>query len=258
MPGTAVRHTARHLAALRDVQEPDHAGSGYDNDGQDDDDSRAATRHAPASAIDYVAELAGRNWVLKPHGAGSLPRRCADLARVGRRLPGPVRVPRRPCHPRRRGPRPSPPGPDHPDHPEARVTALLPEASLDRVLCRVAAIWHRAIAAHQIIFGQAGSGKTTLIKSLLGLCPHERVLTLDPKPHPDPVWDGPPGDPDAWGKPVAAVAPMFGAGQEGGDPYKRWLACRLAVVRGRVAVVGFRPGCTVSAGVEVDCADRGE
>lgn len=52
------------------VAELDSAGSGYDGDGQDDDDSRAATGHAPAMAVDYVAELAARNWVLKPHGPG--------------------------------------------------------------------------------------------------------------------------------------------------------------------------------------------
>ncbi len=52
------------------VAELDSAGSGYDGDGQDDDGSRAATGHAPASAVDYVAELAARNWVLKMHGAG--------------------------------------------------------------------------------------------------------------------------------------------------------------------------------------------
>lgn len=115
------------------------------------------------------------------------------------------------------------------------MTALLPEASLGRVLQRVDAIWHPAIAAHQIVFGQTGSGKTTLIKSLLGLCPHERVLTLDPKPHPDPVWDGPPGEPDAWGKPVAAVAPMFGAGGEGGGPYGRWFRLPGTPDRGETA-----------------------
>ena len=43
---------------------------GYDGDGQDDDDSRAATGRVPAGAVDYVAELAARNWVLKPHGPG--------------------------------------------------------------------------------------------------------------------------------------------------------------------------------------------
>jgi len=67
------------------VAELDSARSGYDGDGQDgdgqdgdgqdadeqdDDSSRAATGPAPASAVDYVAELADRNWVLKPHGPG--------------------------------------------------------------------------------------------------------------------------------------------------------------------------------------------
>jgi hypothetical protein len=49
-------------------------GSGYGNDGQDDDSVAAAglvpIASPAAAAVDYVAELAARNWVLKPHGAG--------------------------------------------------------------------------------------------------------------------------------------------------------------------------------------------
>lgn len=66
------------------------------HDGQDDDDSRAATGQAPAAAVDYVAELAARNWVLQPHGPGvchvvargwdGSPDPCAR--RAGRVIPG--------------------------------------------------------------------------------------------------------------------------------------------------------------------------
>lgn len=111
---------------------------------------------------------------------------------------------------------------------------LPPEASLSRVLRRAGAIWHPALAAHQVIFGEAGSGKTTLIKSLLRLCPDERVLILDPGPYPDPVWDGPPYDPDAWGRPVA-VAPMRGARGEGGGPCGQWFRLSGTTDRGQTA-----------------------
>jgi len=96
----------------------------------------------------------------------------------------------------------------------------LPGASLGRVLRRVDAIWGPDAAPHHLVYGQTGSGKTTLVKALLGLCPYSRVLILDPKPHADPVWDGPDGDPHQWGKPVTRVAAMFGhEGDRGGGQY---------------------------------------
>lgn len=98
----------------------------------------------------------------------------------------------------------------------------LPPAPLERVLRRVDAIWHPDTAPHHIVLGASGAGKSTLIKSLLGLCGHERVLILDPKPHPDQVWDGPQDAPHAWGKPVTEVAPMFGQAREGGGPHGLW------------------------------------
>lgn len=98
---------------------------------------------------------------------------------------------------------------------------MIPEAPLGRVLDRVATIWHPQAAAHHLIYGMTGAGKSTLIKALLGLCPYERVLLLDPKPHPDPVWDGPPDDPQAWGRPVTSACPRFG-GDCGGGPAARW------------------------------------
>ncbi len=115
------------------------------------------------------------------------------------------------------------------------MTALLPAASLDRVLRRVAAIWGPDAAPHHLVYGQTGSGKTTLIKSLLGLCPYERALILDPKPHPDAIWDGPPDRPDAWGKPVTGIAPMFGDGREGGGRCGLWFRLSGTPDRGETA-----------------------
>jgi len=100
----------------------------------------------------------------------------------------------------------------------------LPEVRLPRVLDRVGALWHPQAAAHHLIFGQTGAGKTTLVKALLGLCPYSRVLILDPKPKADPVWDG--GDAGQWGKLVTSVPPAFGSDREGGGPRGLWF--RLA------------------------------
>jgi energy-coupling factor transporter ATP-binding protein EcfA2 len=103
------------------------------------------------------------------------------------------------------------------------MVATIPQVPLDRALSRVDAIWGPDAAPHHLVFGQSGSGKTTLIKALISLCPSERVLTLDPKPHPDPVWDGPEGDPHQWGKPVTRVPPRFGfEGDPGGGPHRLW------------------------------------
>lgn len=95
----------------------------------------------------------------------------------------------------------------------------LPQASLERVLRRVDAVWHPDAAPHHLIYGMTGSGKTTLIQALLGLRGQERVLILDPKPHPDPVWDG---EAARWGKPVTEVSPMFGYPADGGGPCRAW------------------------------------
>jgi hypothetical protein len=98
---------------------------------------------------------------------------------------------------------------------------VLPEAPLERVLRRVDAIWGPDAAPHHLVYGQTGSGKTTLIKALLDLCPHSRTLILDPKPHADPVWDGPDDDPGRWGKPITRISPKFGfEGDDGGGPWK--------------------------------------
>jgi hypothetical protein len=100
--------------------------------------------------------------------------------------------------------------------------ATLPQAPLQRVLARSAAIWGPDAAPHHLVYGQTGSGKTTLIKALINLCGAERVLILDPKPHPDPVWDGDDG-PHQWGTPVMHVRPMFGYdGDPGGGPLRMW------------------------------------
>jgi energy-coupling factor transporter ATP-binding protein EcfA2 len=53
---------------------------------------------------------------------------------------------------------------------------------MDRVLSGVDHIWAPDAAPHHLVYGMSGSGKTTLVKGLLGLCEHECVLVLDPKP----------------------------------------------------------------------------
>ena len=99
----------------------------------------------------------------------------------------------------------------------------LPQVPLQRALRRVDAIWAPDAAPHHLVYGQTGSGKTTLIKALLGLCPHSRALIVDPKPHADAVWDGPDGNPHRWGKPVTRVSPRFGfEGDDGGGPWNLW------------------------------------
>jgi energy-coupling factor transporter ATP-binding protein EcfA2 len=99
----------------------------------------------------------------------------------------------------------------------------LPGESLDRILRRVSAIWGPDAAPHHLIYGQTSSGKTTLIKALLNICPHERALILDPKWHPDPAWDGPTTDPDRWGAPITDVPERFGfEGEPGGGPHGLW------------------------------------
>lgn len=97
----------------------------------------------------------------------------------------------------------------------------LPRASLPQVLDRVATVWAADAAPHHVVYAMTGAGKSTLIKSLLGLCEGERVLILDPKPHPDPVWDQL-GEPDRWGRPIRSIKSMFGADRDGGGPHGLW------------------------------------
>jgi energy-coupling factor transporter ATP-binding protein EcfA2 len=99
----------------------------------------------------------------------------------------------------------------------------LTEATLERVLRRVDAVWGPDAAPHHLVYGQTGSGKTTLIKALLGLCPHSRVLVLEPKRNADPAYLGPAEDPHRWGKPVERVTPRFGfEGERGGGRAGMW------------------------------------
>jgi hypothetical protein len=126
----------------------------------------------------------------------------------------------------------------------------LPEVPLERALRRVDAIWHPDGAPHHLIFGMSGSGKTTLVKHLLGLCPYERILIIDPKPAADPVWNGAPDTLWQWGRPVEHVGPMFGHdGEPGGGPAGMWYritgspdradtARRFAAALGTVAAEG--------------------
>ena len=123
---------------------------------------------------------------------------------------------------------------------------LLPEASLDRVLRRVGAIWGPDAAPHHLIYSMTGGGKTTLIKDLLGLCEQERVLILDPKPAADPVWDGPAEDPFRRGLPVTAVGPMFGHDGEPGGGRSASGIGSLAAPTGPTRHGGSPPACRSS------------
>jgi hypothetical protein len=98
----------------------------------------------------------------------------------------------------------------------------LPETSLQRALARTDAIWHPSQSPHVLVFAQSGAGKSTLIRSMLGLCESERVLILDVKGHPDPVWEGPADDPWRYGKPVQRLTPRFCLDEPGGGPRGTW------------------------------------
>jgi energy-coupling factor transporter ATP-binding protein EcfA2 len=116
------------------------------------------------------------------------------------------------------------------------MTGGLPVVPLSCVLRRVDAIWSPAAAPHHLAYGMSGSGKTTLIKSLLGLCEHERVLIADPKPAADPVWNGADGDSWQWGRPVEHVGAMFGYdGEPGGGPAAMWYRITGSPDRGDTA-----------------------
>jgi energy-coupling factor transporter ATP-binding protein EcfA2 len=99
----------------------------------------------------------------------------------------------------------------------------LPEAALDRVLRRVDAVWGPDAAPHHLVYAATGAGKSTLIKALLGLCSHARVLVLEPKRNADAAYLGPADDPHRWGKPVERIEPRFGFdGEPGGGPAGMW------------------------------------
>jgi hypothetical protein len=105
---------------------------------------------------------------------------------------------------------------------EAELNGLR-SAPLARVLERVDSIWSPACAPHHLLLGGTGAGKSTRIKDLLGLARDERVLLIEPKRGPDVVYEGPPGDPFRWGKPVSAITQMFGYdGEPGGGPAGLW------------------------------------
>jgi len=124
----------------------------------------------------------------------------------------------------------------------------LPNVPLDRVLRRADAIWSAAAAPHHLIYGMSGSGKTTLIKAILGLCPLERVLIIDPKPTADPAWDGPPDDPHRWGRAVTTVQPrFFHQGEPGGGPQGTWYRITGSPDRGDTAARFAAALATVTA-----------
>jgi hypothetical protein len=96
----------------------------------------------------------------------------------------------------------------------------LPTTSLDRALQRQDTVWHTGPGGspHVIVVGQSGSGKSHLIREMLTLCDHERVLILDAKPAEDPIWQGPPDDPWKYGRPVEHLPERFGYSERGGGP----------------------------------------
>lgn len=91
----------------------------------------------------------------------------------------------------------------------------LPRADLGRVLDRVAAIWSPRAAPHHLIYGASGAGKSTLIRQLAARREYARLLLIEPKRQPDPVYEG-------FAAPVMTIAPRFGSDGEGGGPYGRW------------------------------------
>lgn len=94
------------------------------------------------------------------------------------------------------------------------MTAI-PMAGLARVLDRVEAIWSPELAAHHLLYGVTGSGKSTLIRQVAARRPYARLLLVEPKRQPDPVYEG-------FAEPVTTVSPMFGRDGEGGGPFGRW------------------------------------
>jgi energy-coupling factor transporter ATP-binding protein EcfA2 len=99
---------------------------------------------------------------------------------------------------------------------------MLPNVPLQRALRRVDAIWGPEQASHVLMYGATGAGKSTLIKSLMGLCEAERLVLVEPKRNADPAYEGPPDDPWRWGKPVDRLTPRFGYDDHGGGPNGMW------------------------------------
>lgn len=99
----------------------------------------------------------------------------------------------------------------------------IPTTTLDRALQRVDSIWHPEQAPHALIYAATGAGKSTLIKRLLGLNEHERVVLVEPKRSADPAYTGPDDEPWRWGRPVERLTPRFGHdGERGGGPHGMW------------------------------------
>lgn len=101
----------------------------------------------------------------------------------------------------------------------AAPPVMLPAVPLPRALARANAIWTPGQTAHHVVYGASGAGKTTLIKAIMDLRPDARTLVIDPKPHADPSWNGPPDDPWRYGRPVTTISPQFGfTAEPGGGP----------------------------------------
>jgi hypothetical protein len=72
------------------------------------------------------------------------------------------------------------------------------------------------------VAGQSGSGKSWLIRKMLTLVLHERVLILDAKPAEDPIWQGTADDPWRYGRPVEHLPERFGFSERGGGELGMW------------------------------------
>lgn len=81
---------------------------------------------------------------------------------------------------------------------------------------RVSAVWGPGGAPHHLIYGASGTGKATIIKSLLMLAEYERVLIFEPKRNADEAYEND-SNPWLWGRPVNRIEPRFGFEEEYSD-----------------------------------------
>ena len=96
------------------------------------------------------------------------------------------------------------------------MTATPPDVltmPLPTVQGRVNSAWRPGLAAHHVIIGENGSGKTGLItRGIMPLCEYDRTLIIDVKGD-DEMWDG-------YGVPIGRVPPGFHG--QGNGPERSW------------------------------------
>lgn len=84
----------------------------------------------------------------------------------------------------------------------------IPAVPLAQVQGRLRQVWRPGIAAHHLILGENGAGKTGLItRGIMPLAEYDRVLIIDVKGD-DGMWEG-------YGAPIARVTPGFNGEGEG-------------------------------------------